>query len=384
MDERADLVIIGGGLAGLSLAMRLARGGYPGRVQILEPRTAYTDDRSWAFWTPVASVLPAPASRRWTRWQFATQDGAHVDCSAEGWHYAYVRALDFYGAALDAIASRPDFNLVPGTVVGAIESRDGALCISTGSGNVTARWVVDTRPPEPARFSGSTLFQCFAGREILFDRPRLDDRRVELMTDMRADALGLVFTYVLPLSPKRALVEATRFSTRALGPLQLSADLDGLLSRRGWTRAQVLRSEGAALPMGLPEPGTRPLPGVVRAGQGGGALRAASGFGFVRVQAWAERCARALLHGQAPVGHPPEPWLRGWMDRVFLHALTRYPQRSPEFFLRLAQAVPGDALVRFMSDQGSWRDHARVVAALPPAPFLQSLQGAVLGSGRSA
>lgn len=379
MNDAVDLVVIGGGLAGLSLASKLSCGGYDGRVVVLEPREEYVDDRSWAFWTPAVGPPSLVASRRWSHWQFSRQDGEPVTCSAEGWHYAYVRALDVYRAALTSIASRPNVSLVLGTRAGAVSRRGGHLSVTTDAGELSTRYVIDTRPPTADRFSRSTLFQCFAGRELRFDQPRFDDTRVELMTDMRADALGFVFSYVLPLSPTHALVEATRFSTRALGQAELATDLDQLLARRGLTLGEVIRSEGAVLPMGLPTPDpANGIDGVVRAGQGAGALRAASGFGFLRIQAWAERCAHALLHGQPPMGHPAEPRVRGWMDEVFLRALARYPARSPEFFMRLATSVPGDAFVRFMSDQGRWLDHARIVAALPPGPFLQALQGPLL------
>ncbi len=49
-----DVAILGGGCAGLSLAMRLARTDLSFRV--VEPRETYRDDRSWSFWR----VAPHP------------------------------------------------------------------------------------------------------------------------------------------------------------------------------------------------------------------------------------------------------------------------------------------------------------------------------------
>jgi lycopene beta-cyclase len=124
--------------------------------------------------------------------------------------------------------------------------------------------------------------------------------------------------------------------------------------------------------MGLPT--APPLPmGAVRAGVAGGGLRAASGYGFLRIRAWAERCADALARGGSAFGHPPEPALRRWMDALFLQVLRREPERAPELFLRMARGVRGAAFVRFMSDCASLSDYAQVVAALPPAPFLRAL-----------
>ena len=114
------------------------------------------------------------------------------------------------------------------------------------AGPLRARHVVDTRPPPASQRDGATLFQCFAGRELLLDAPGMDERRVELMTDMRADAEGFVFTYVLPLTATRVLVEATRFSRRPLPAGRLWQDLDALLARRGWSGAERLRAAVAA------------------------------------------------------------------------------------------------------------------------------------------
>ena len=59
----------------------------------------------------------------------------------------------------------------------------------------------------------------------------------------------------------------------------------------------------------------------------------------------------------------------------FRHLVETHPERTPEFFFRLASLVPGPAFVRFMSDQAGWADNARIIAALPPGPFLGALQG---------
>ena len=45
------LLILGGGCAGLSLALRLADGHFPyQKVIIIEKRDAYHNDRTWCFW----------------------------------------------------------------------------------------------------------------------------------------------------------------------------------------------------------------------------------------------------------------------------------------------------------------------------------------------
>ncbi len=51
MHSHVDLLILGGGCAGLSLASRLAEFGKDApKVLIIEQRESYTNDRTWCFW----------------------------------------------------------------------------------------------------------------------------------------------------------------------------------------------------------------------------------------------------------------------------------------------------------------------------------------------
>jgi lycopene beta-cyclase len=179
--------------------------------------------------------------------------------------------------------------------------------------------------------------------------------------------------YSLPLSPDRALIEWTRFSAVPLSRAELAVGLDLALARLGLQDARVLRTEGGTLPMGRAPRTEESLPGVFLAGNTGGGLRAASGFGFLRIGRWADACAGALASGQPPFGHPPEPWARREMDRIFLQAVREHPERTADYFAALATGVPAAGLVRFLSDSARPGDYARIIASLPLLPFLAQI-----------
>jgi lycopene beta-cyclase len=204
-----------------------------------------------------------------------------------------------------------------------------------------------------------------------------------LMTGMTSDADGFGFTYVLPLDASTALVEWTRFSAHPLPAARLAAERDARLAALGIAPADggvVVREEAGTLRMGRVErpdaagPGAAAdPPGLVRAGAAGGALRDATGYGFQRIERWAEACAAALLRGEPPVAHPEEPWARRQMDRIFLQALRAHPERAPEFFTALARRVPAASLMRFLTDAARPGDLARIILALPKLPFLAEI-----------
>jgi lycopene beta-cyclase len=375
-----DLVILGGGCAGLSLAARLADrqretgSGRRLRVEIIEPRREYADDRSWCFWRPEHHDLSHLVSHSWEGWRFSGEGGPVFHHRVRSLRYHYVRGADFYADARRRIEAAPDIQLKLGTAAEALvpvhEGGRDLVRVETSRGSLLARHVVDTRP----RAMPAMIYQSFRGVEIESDDPLpFDLGEVGLMEAMAADPAGMRFRYTLPLTPTRALVEWTRFSAAPVAASVLDAELDEQLALLGVTGARVIRREGGVLPMSTRRPPDDLPAGVVTAGTSGGALRAASGYGFLRMQNWARACALQLHRGGPPLPHPPEPPLRRTMDRIFLQTVVADISRTPEYFLALAGGVQPAALERFLSDSARVSDYVRLIAALPTVPFLQQL-----------
>ena len=101
-----DLVVLGGGLAGLSLAERLsAAGDRAPRTLVLEARARYEDDRTWCFWRLEPHRYDALAAASWSR--FVVRDrGREATCDCADTPYQMIPSGAFYEHARDAIAGR--------------------------------------------------------------------------------------------------------------------------------------------------------------------------------------------------------------------------------------------------------------------------------------
>jgi lycopene beta-cyclase len=377
MLQEVDLVVAGGGCAGLSLARELARAEARGaevpRTVVLEPRRHYDNDRTWCSWVPARAAADPLAFRSWSSWSFSDGRTRHVHRS-EGWRYQCVPAGAFYRDAVDAIRDSRRVDLELGVRVNAVRERLDGLLVSAGDREWRTPHLVDTRPPPTPRLEQSTLLQAFAGAEIRCEVALREAELVGLMEEMTADEHGFCFDYVLPLAPGHLLVEATRFCAGPVAREQLERDLRAALQRVAPPQGYVVvRREEGLIPMGLPAPDAPANPRWVLAGTGGGAVRAASGYAYQRIQSWARRCAASLLSEGRPAGQTPTRPALAWMDEMFLAVLRDEPARAPELFMSLARRLSPDAFARFMTDRGTWRDKLRVIRALPPAPFLRQL-----------
>ena len=379
MQTDLDLVVVGGGCAGLSLALRLAE--QPGRcrrVMVLESRSAYTNDRSWCFWRLGPHRYETLVRRSWSRVAVrSTSRAVHIACAHTP--YQMLEAGAFYDHECRAIAASDGVRLQTGvSVLGPPRPVPGGWRIETSAGGLTAAQVIDTRPPGAPRHGDSALWQSFLGQELVCERPVFDPSCVELM-DFAHDSPGAVaFTYVLPLSPDRALVETTPFDPQPRGPADLARRQQQAVQRLcGDAQTFVARTEAGILPMGMTQPATALSgalgPGHLRAGLMSGAARPATGYAFQRIQRWADGCSAALRRGQAASGHTPDPLLTRLMDRLFLDVLRTHPERGPELFMRLFARTTTPRIVRFLSDRATFMDRVAVAASLPTGLFLRQL-----------
>jgi len=376
MRPDVDLLILGGGCTGLSLAANLdSKGLNLPRTLILEQRTHYTNDRTWCFWGDDATPYAALATHQWSSFNIRHgSEQVHKQCAMTP--YRMLESSRFYDATISKIKRSPHIELKLGErVIAEPVHRMGRWHIDTVDGPVSAKLVVDTRPRIQASLGGAVLWQSFYGHEIECVDAVFDPSCVDLMDFALEATDGVAFTYVLPLTPTRALVEFTVFSENPLSADSLQDALIGAISDRvRGAEYHILRSESGILPMGLTGSASHEESGsYCRVGLSAGAGRPATGYAFQRIQQWSQRCAQALLSGSLPLGHSSDPFLLRKMDHLFLNVLRSHPKLGPALFTGLFSKLDSQKMIRFLSDQGTLADYAAVVLALPSKLFISEL-----------
>ncbi len=359
-----DIAIIGAGLAGLSLAARLAEPAFAGlRVLVLEPRTDYHRDRTWSYWSMQPHPFQAAVTSSWDRWRIVAEDRV-VTRSAPGLHYESIPADRLYRIALERIHAAAHITLRQGVTAFAEEDATGVQ-LRFGGEFARSRLAFDTRPP--SRLATHGLTQRFVGWEIETKHDVFDASTVTLMDFRCAQSGAPHFTYVLPSTSRRALVEDTWFVPPGLLPPDHGAAIrDHLRFRYGVTAFDILFEESGALPMNpvfQPEPGRWLLP----IGTAGGGTRPSTGYAFNSIQAQCDTIAADLLAGRVPRPVRPRPSIVRFMDRVLLDMLDRQPELAAPLFTSLFERCEPSSLVRFLNDRAGLADLVAVGLAMPIA-----------------
>ena len=369
-----DLIILGGGCAGLSLAMRLSeQGALCPKLLIIEKREHYVNDRTWCFWGTADARLKHLSSHNWQTVKLKNQlEVININCKESP--YQMLAAEVFYQHALQVIAKNNRITIQFNQAILALPTKsNGRWQLTCNDQTYTAESIVDTRPAKTPQHEDAILWQSFYGHEIECAEAVFDPNTATLM-DFVDDKAHVCFNYVLPTSTTKALVEITVFSTHPVPHESLSAKLDAAITQ--YTAKQpytVIRSEHGILPMGNTPQTASQDNSYIQAGLFAGAARPSTGYAFQRIQRWADLCASAMLETQYPVSHPPDSMLQSAMDKLFLQLIRAQPSLAPVLFLKLFRQCDTPKLVRFLSDEARPTDYLAIVLALPPAPFLKQL-----------
>ncbi|CAM3718419.1 lycopene cyclase family protein [Polynucleobacter brandtiae] len=381
MAEKYDLIILGGGCAGLSLARELALSkGKKLKVLLLESRKEYKNDRTWCFWEPPEKAKKgkqiqahAGATHQWSMLRISSNlESIFFPCKNRP--YQMLASDQFYQAALKTIYSSPQIEVELGAVVeDAVHHFQDHWEVKTSEGVFQSSFLVDTRPDSVNPNTTSILWQSFYGFEIECSDAIFDSSIADLM-DFLPGSDRIAFIYFLPMSATRALVEFTVFAPSPLTATDLASYLESAVKERvGDTAFTILRSESACLPMGLDVPPRVADASYAKVGVMAGSARASTGYAFQRIQQWARLCAASLVQSGELINQPSDPWIVRKMDILFLKVLRSDPAKAPSLFLSLFKNVSPLIVIRFLSGEARALDYLSVMRSLPATPFIREL-----------
>ena len=373
----ASCLILGAGLAGLSLADALLRQGVRSPIVVADQRDDFSNDRTWGFWDVHPHPYRGLVQQRWSEWSFRSGATTYRQSSPSS-PYCYLPADRFYEDVLARLRAAPTCTLLLGTTIGDVHEDAAGVTVQTSAGDLEATQLFDalgthgpTWPSTMPQPGPGVLCQRFLGWFVTAPEPVFDAACVTLM-DFDVTPTGeLHFVYVLPFSPTQALVEDTTIGLDGVPLPERRAEVERYLAHRyGLTSWQVEREEVAAIPMLHVDRSAHASQRLIPVGTAAGTVRPSSGYAFVRTQLQVAALAARVAAGQ-PSAVPVGRNLDAMLDRVFLDVLQHDPEAFSNNLMMLGKRLPGDRFARFMMDAASPLDLLSMIAALPKSPFVR-------------
>ncbi len=433
-----NYVIAGGGAAGLSLALRLARRTEfrHSSILVVDRERKSRNDRTWCYWATDPGLFGELAQRRWDRMRFIG-GGLDLDLALAPYRYYMLRSDRFYSSVIAELDAAPNVELLRAEI-GEMDDDGGRVTVrlsppagddshrgqppaagehsgspggaaGAGPGGTTPEATqgagsIERDLTEPLAVSCDYLFdgawdygrfvagrwvdatkhhslkQHFLGRVVRAARDTFEVDRATLF-DFRTPQRGIMrFVYTMPLNPREALVEYTIFSDDLLAPPEYDRALNEYLREIvGLDTWQVLEEESCVIPMTDYPFERRPSPRVLRIGTKGGMAKASTGYAFARIQ----RDSDAIVGSLVRVGHPFDlPGLSRryrLLDSIMLQVLHRHGDRAEEVFTRLFARNTVQRVFGFLDEDESLWGNLRLMSTVPIPLFLRAAGRVISG-----
>ena len=376
-----DYAIIGAGAAGLNLALAFLRHPFfaTKSILILEKSAKQENDRTWSFWEKGTGHLNEVVHHSWTKAKFQSPK-YDLEFDLSPYSYKTVRGADFYAFAKKKIAQAANFTWIKGEVESATEGQP--VAIKTSDASYFADMVFDSRisqKPEETK-NATAVLQHFKGWIIETPKPQFSFDSFTMMDYRTNRENSTSFTYILPFSPTKALVEFTLFSP------DLLTDDEYIFHLKKYIREQlniedysIVEEENGIIPMSdfpFHEASTKH---ILKIGTAGSWVKPSSGYSFKNAQNYSAKIAELLAKGK-PV--PPlfsTPKFRLY-DSVFLDVLRNKNHLGPMLFELMYAKNKTTKIFKFLDEETSFAEELKIMSTFPKSLFSKILMKKLLQS----
>jgi lycopene beta-cyclase len=385
--KRYDIIIAGGGMAGLSLCFYLSQSPLrEASILLIDREVKDHNDRTFCFWELGAGPFESILFRKWKTVEFFSNTFSGL-LPIGNYEYKMLRGIDFYQFVYQQLAKLPNLEIKYANIDSIDDTQAGGL-VRIGNETVLGNYVFESISGLKQNLpENHNLLQHFKGWVITTERecfnterPRIMDFRVSQQNDCR-------FLYILPFDQYTALVEYTVFSRRLLPAQEYEDSLSSYIEKFLDTGAyQIQETEYGVIPMSDETTQENPSKHVIRIGTSGGYTKPSTGYTFQRTQHYLKELVTNLVQTGKPVRKKNKlsGWLKFSLDTVLLNVLVNDRHPADDIFTRLFTKNDPDLVFRFMDEDTTLLEDLRIINSMPKIPFTVAALNSVLKKIRYA
>lgn len=377
---RCDLLIAGGGLAGLSLLYRAMQSGIWNTAQIIvvDQSEKKEDDKTWSFWETGTSVFEPVICHKWTTLNFFTNDGLKVPLNCGGYTYNSIKSIDFYNYVLTYLRGFENVSFVKDEIL-SIESAGEECFLTTPSATYISTYLFNSIYHQPVLKKGDLYFlQHFKGLQIKTKSAIPPLPEAYLMDFRTSQKHGTTFFYTLPMAEDEVFVEYTLFSKEVLTQeeydQQLKIYITDVLHIASY---EIIKQEFGVIPM-TDYQFKRFEGNIVNIGSAGGDTRASTGYTFTNTQKTIGKILDSYQLHKHPFFKEETIGLKQQLyDTTLLNVLDNRKYLGHQLFGDLFCNCPAYFIFAFLDAETSVFQDLHIMKSLKWAPFIKSFSGAV-------
>ena len=372
MNKKYDLVVIGAGLSSLMFLNRYLKKFKKHSVLILESKKNIKKDQTFCVWEgpgldSIQKNFNLQPKKTWNKILIQNQD-KNISRTISPYQYVCFDGYETFNRLIKEHANQVEIKR--NILVDKIEKKHDVFNIFCKNKLFQGHYVVDSRNNDKDLDVTSVhVKQAFVGHEIDVPKDTFSSDQATIMS-FKDNSEEVEFTYILPFSSKKALIETTVFSK--------NPNLSSIARRhkellKVYKDYKILRSEKAIIPMAIVKDETENT--ALRIGTNAGMIRPSSGYSMRRIASWILNINIVKLNeaNHKYYQYKQDKFLN-WLDSIFLKVIYYYPDQGPYLFMQLFSRVNMSSLIRFLSDKPSILDLIKVLWSMPKILMIKGMQ----------
>lgn len=371
MQRSFDLIVAGGGMAGLSLLWYLKQDGYTGSVCLIDSFDDQRLNRTWSYWSRETGAFDHLSSMVWNKARVVSGSGEELVIDLAPFRYLSIAGADFHHWVNSELQQWQNLSKLKAKVI-SCSAKNEITEVLTDQGVFEAPLVFDStyRPNFDQPFRRN-LLQHFLGYVIETDRDVFDPSCPDLMNFHVREKRDCHFIYILPQTARRALVEYTIFSESLLEEKAYDLRLREWLKEQGIHSFQIKEVEKGVIPMSDTEIPVKVNKGLYRIGTSGGFTNPATGYTFYITQKLLKSWSKTIVEGkEIPVQSGIWKGKFNWYYGTLLEVLKHRMQPAHEVFFRLYQKNPPYRILAFLNGESDFKSEWSIMSSTRIGVFM--------------
>ena len=371
---RFDYAIIGSGLAGLQLALSLSENTFFNNKQIavIDKQKKNTNDKTWSFWEKGNGKWDDIVSKSWQKAHFFSSKEA-LNLELSPYSYKTIKAIDFYTEVITKLKQKVNIHFITEDVIQTTET-DHVL-IQTNENTYTAHHVFDSRIPSgfnSEKDSSTKIIQHFTGWVIETETPAFNPEAFTMMDFRLKDGNQTVFTYVLPFSKTKALIEFTYFTKETVNETTYSSFLTNYIQDLlKIEHYKIIETEHGEIPMTTFPFENYSTKHITKIGTAGGWVKGSTGYSFKHTEKKVAQIIRNLQTNKRPSSKLTNKIYK-FYDAIFLKVLHDENDKGKWIFEQFYSKNSIETMFRFLDEESTFTEDAKIISSLFSSAFIKA------------
>lgn len=365
-------IIVGGGLAGLQLALELNRDiFFKGKsIAIIDPDSKEFNDKTWCYWEKGEGKWDELVTAEWEKARFVssrTNKLLHLG----DYRYKMLRSIDFYSRAKEELEETGNFHFIKDK----ISKIDPVKMAAVGAKkSYTATHFFDSRIHDDYQIDTlhTKIFQHFKGWMINTANPVFDPSAFTMMDFRLKYRDSTSFIYVLPLSETKALVEFTFFTPELIDEdiydQHLQDYIEKILKVEDY---EITETEKGIIPMTDYPFHEHSVEKITKIGTGGSWVKGSTGYSLKHTERKIKQILENIKSGENPSLNLFNNRHR-FYDAIFLDVLKQRNDLGEKLFSNFYKRNTPEQIFKFLDEETEIREDLPIMWSMYHPQFIRS------------